>query len=43
MIVLKILGIGAGFVALSIYLVIIIGAGVSTGLKSYFDRHQKDK
>lgn len=43
MIVLKIIGIGAGVVVLSFYLVAIIGAGVSTGLKSYFDRHQKDK
>lgn len=37
MIVLRILGIVCLFIALSIWLVICIAAGVSSGMKTYFD------
>lgn len=41
MIVLKIIGIVAGIISTSFWLMFIIAVGVSTGLKNYFDRISK--
>ena len=41
MIVLKIIGIIAGIILLSVWLTSIISLGVSSGLKNYFDRDSK--
>lgn len=41
MIVLKIIGIIAGFIFVTSWLTIIISAGVSAGLKNYFDKVSK--
>ena len=41
MIVLKIIGIIAGVIVISFWLTIIISAGVSAGLKNYFDKDSK--
>jgi hypothetical protein len=41
MIALKIIGIIAGVIVTSFWLTIIISAGVSTGLKNYFDKVSK--
>lgn len=43
MVVLKIIGIAVGFVLASIYLIVIISAGVSSGLKTYFENNSKEK
>ena len=41
MIALKIIGIIAGIIFASFWLTLIISAGVSVGLKNYFDRISK--
>lgn len=41
MIALKIIGIIAGVIVASFWLTIIISAGVSAGLKNYFDKVSK--
>lgn len=41
MIALKIIGIIAGIIIASFWLTLIISAGVSAGLKNYFDRIKK--
>jgi hypothetical protein len=41
MIALKIIGIIAGVIVASFWLTIIISAGVSVGLKNYFDKVSK--
>lgn len=41
MIILKIIGIIAGIIFTSLWLIFIIAVGVSTGLKNYFDRISK--
>jgi hypothetical protein len=41
MIVLKIIGIIAGIIFTSFWLMLIISVGVSVGLKNYFDRISK--
>jgi hypothetical protein len=41
MITFKIIGIIAGVILISFWLTLIISAGVSAGLKSYFDKVSK--
>ena len=41
MIALKIIGIIAGIIVASFWLAVIISAGVSVGLKNYFDKDYK--
>lgn len=41
MIILKIIGIIAGFIFITSWLTLIISVGVSAGLKNYFDRISK--
>ena len=41
MIALKIIGIIAGVIFTSLWLMLIISVGVSAGLKNYFDRTSK--
>lgn len=39
MIILKLIGGFVAFIVITFYLVTVIGAGVSAGLKSYFRNH----
>lgn len=43
MIILKVVGILSLFVFGSLYLISLIGVGVSTGLKNYFDKFQNNR
>ena len=43
MIVLKILGIGAGILIGSVWLGAVISVGVTSGLNRYFEKYSKEK